>query len=179
MLFLFMLGFGGSSAFQDRSQPTINVTDLERRVHELINAQRMNQKLRPLKVDERLSAIARNHSQDMGRRGFFDHINPDGKSPTERGRAAKYTCRKYTLEYVSEGLAENIFQNNLYNRVIMLGKEITFDWNTPEKIVESTVNGWMSSPGHRRNILNSRYERTGIGIAVASNDQVFITQLFC
>ena len=28
--------------------------------------------------------------------------------------------------------------------------------------VEDAVNGWMNSPGHRANILNSAYQRTGI-----------------
>jgi uncharacterized protein YkwD len=61
----------------------------------------------------------------------------------------------------------------------MSGKEMTFDWNTVGKIAESTVDGWMRSPGHRQTILTSRYDKTGIGIAIASNDQVLITQLFC
>ena len=161
------------------SPPNIDPFHLEFRIHELINAERMTQNVRPLKLDDRLADIARRHSRDMADRGFFDHINPDGKTPTERGRAGRYTCKKYLGEYIAEGLAENIFQNNLYSRVIMHGKEMTFDWNTAEKIAQSTVEGWMTSAGHRRNILTSRYQRTGIGIIVASNDKVLITQLFC
>jgi uncharacterized protein YkwD len=179
ILIFVIFGMATANAAQDDTKRTLNVADLERRIHELTNSERVHQKRRPLKVDDRLSAIAQQHSQDMARRKFFDHINPDGKDPTDRGRAAKYTCRKYMLEFMSEGLAENIFQNNLYNRVIIRGKDISFEWNTPEKIAESTINGWMSSPGHRRNILNARYDRAGIGVAVASNDQVLITQLFC
>ena len=36
----------------------------------------------------------------------------------------------------------------------------------------------MASPGHRQNILAGRYEKTGVGIAIAANDHVLITQLF-
>ena len=185
---LLVLIFGlASSGPQDRSQARIDVVALEHRIHELINAERAASKLRPLKTDERLSDIARLHSEDMAHRSFFDHVNPDGKDPTARGRAGRYTCTKDFVEFRTEGLAEmraeglaeNIFQNNLYNRVIVRGKEMTFDWNTVGKIAESTVDGWMRSPGHRRTILTSRYDKTGIGIAIASNDQVLITQLFC
>jgi uncharacterized protein YkwD len=115
----------------------------------------------------------------MARRSFFDHINPDGRNPTERARDARYTCRKYAGDLITEGIAENIFQNNLYNRVLVRGREMTFDWNSAEEIALSTVDGWMQSPGHRRAILTKSYDRTGVGIAVASNDQVLITQLFC
>ena len=112
-------------------------------------------------------------------RGFFDHTNPDKKGPSDRGRAAGYTCRKYVGEYIYEGLLENLFQNNLYSRVRIRGSETTFDWNSAEKIAETTIAGWMSSPGHRQNILNKNSERSGVGIVIAPNDQVLITQLFC
>ncbi len=82
-------------------------------------------------------------------------------------------------EYVSEGLAENIFQNNLYNRVIISGIDIKYEWNSADKIARTSVDGWMASPGHRQNILTGRYEKTGVGIAIAANDQLLITQLFC
>jgi uncharacterized protein YkwD len=166
-------------ATQVSGQPKIDPFALEFRIHELINAERVKQKIPALKVDNRLTDIARRHSRDMAERGFFDHLTPEGKTPTDRGRAAHYTCKKYFGDYIAEGLAENIFQNNLYSRVIILGTKTTFDWNTAEKIAQTTVEGWMVSPGHRRNILTSRYGRSGIGVAVAANDQVLITQLFC
>jgi uncharacterized protein YkwD len=37
----------------------------------------------------------------------------------------------------------------------------------------------MASPGHRQNILDKNYSRTGIGVAIAPDGQVFITQVFC
>ena len=166
---------------------------LEIRVLDLINAERVKQKLKPLKIDPKLSEIARRHSGDMARRGFFDHINLDGQGPTERGLAAHYKCVRqlgpyvgldatghvFQGEYFSEGLAENIFQNNLYNRVLITGTDMKYDWNSVEKIARTSVDGWMASPGHRQNILAGRYEKTGVGIAIAANDQVLITQLFC
>jgi uncharacterized protein YkwD len=164
---------------QVRIQPQIDPFNLELRIHELINAERTSRKLRPLKIEDKLSEVARLHSRDMSDRNFFDHINPDRKGPTDRGRARGYTCRKYLGDYIAEGLAENIFQNNLYDRVIFRGDAANYEWKTTEDIAKSTVNGWMVSPGHRQNILTARYEREGIGIYIAPNDQVLITQMFC
>jgi uncharacterized protein YkwD len=50
---------------------------------------------------------------------------------------------------------------------------------TMEEIASQVVNGWMNSPGHRENILNARYDREGIGIAVSSDGKVYVTQNFC
>jgi uncharacterized protein YkwD len=175
----FMLSLAVAASAQERGQPQIDAVILELRIHELINAERTTRKLRPLKVEDRLSELARRHSQDMSKRGFFDHINPDGKGPTDRARAGGYTCRKYVGDVIAEGLSENIFQNNLYNRVIFKGDKTTYEWNTTEEIAQSTVTGWMASPGHRSNILTPAYQREGIGIYIAPNDQVLITQIFC
>jgi uncharacterized protein YkwD len=164
---------------QTRVQPRIDPYNLELRIHELINAERASRKLRPLKFENRLAEIARLHSRDMVERAYFDHIDPDGKGPTARGRTRGYTCRKVLGEFVSEGLSENIFQNNLYNRVIFNGSKATYEWNSTEDIAESTVKGWMGSAGHRQNILNAGFQREGIGVYIAPNDQVLITQLFC
>ena len=37
---------------------------------------------------------------------------------------------------------------------------------------------WMASPGHRKNLLGESFVRTGVGIAVAEDGGVWITQLF-
>jgi uncharacterized protein YkwD len=174
-----VLSFAITGNAQTRLQPRIDPYNLEFRIHELINAERAAHKLRPLKFEERLAEIGRLHSRDMFKRSFFDHIDPDGKGPTARGRARGYTCRKWVGDAVAEGLAENIFQNNLYNRVIFNNDIATYEWNSTEDIAQSTVKGWMGSLGHRHNILTATYQREGIGVYIAPNDQVLITQLFC
>jgi uncharacterized protein YkwD len=178
---------------QTTPRPLVEPRGLEVRIFDLVNAERMKENVKPLKVDRALSEIARRHSEDMGRRRFFDHVNPDGQGPTERGLVAHYKCVKYLTgymasdadgnvlrgQYIAEGLAENLFQNNLYNRVIISSTTTTYEWNTADKIARTSVDGWMASHGHRENILNKRYEKTGVGIAIAANDQVLITQVFC
>jgi uncharacterized protein YkwD len=120
----------------------------------------------------------------MAEKGFFSHLDRSGDGPSERGRELGYRCRKDYGRYYTEGIAENLFQNNLYDSVREVyrnGKRVDriYHWNTQEQIARSTVRGWMESPEHRRNLLNAQYDREGIGIAVSEDDKVYITQNFC
>jgi uncharacterized protein YkwD len=166
-------------ATQKPGQPEIRIPSLERRIHDLINKERSAKKLRALQFDEKLSSIARAHSTDMARRKFFSHINPDGKDPTARGELAGYRCKKDFGSYFTEGLAENLYQGNLYSSVRTRGTVKTYTWNTLEDLAGQSVSGWMKSKGHRENILQKTYERTGVGVAIGKDDKVYVTQVFC
>jgi uncharacterized protein YkwD len=161
------------------SPPKIDQQTLERRIHELINQQRKSQGLSSLSFDQALAGIARKHSEDMARNNYFSHYNLRGLDPTARGSQVGYTCNKNYGSYYTTGIAENIMQNNLYDSVTYYNGIPVYDWNSLEEIAQSTVNGWMTSPGHRQNILTSTYDREGIGVAVASDDKVYITEDFC
>ncbi len=193
LLIVSFLSLAAPVRTQNASRPLVEPRGLETRVFEMVNNERVKEKLKPLKIDRALSEIARRHSEDMARRRFFDHINPDGQGPTERGLAAHYKCVKSVApylsadadgnvvqgEFIAEGLAENLYQNNLYSRITISGDTTTYEWNTADKIARTSVDGWMASHGHRENILANRYQKTGVGIAIAANDQVLITQVFC
>jgi uncharacterized protein YkwD len=88
-----------------------------------------------LERDERLTEVATEHSRDMIRRHFFDHVNPDGRDPFQRMTAAGIQWR---------AAAENIAQGQ------GAGREVYEDW--------------MHSPGHRRNIEGREYDRYGLGL---------------
>ncbi len=132
----------------------------------------------PLKWETALSDIARSHSSDMAKRGFFSHQTPEGSGFGQRYQRAGYVCSVPQGNVVYTG-AENIFQNNLYDRVVYIGSETRYDWNSMRKIAETTVKGWMNSPGHRKNILTPFWRSEGIGIAVSEDDKVYITENFC
>ncbi len=53
----------------------------------------------------------------------------------------------------------------------------SFTAATQDEVEETIIEGWMTSPGHRANLLNEEYNETGIGIAKV-NDFYFITQVF-
>src|SRR5262245_26249097 len=67
-------------------QPEIRVTELEHRVHDLVNNARLEHNVTALVYDDRLAKVARGHSHDMSVRNFFAHTNPDGQDPTARGK---------------------------------------------------------------------------------------------
>lgn len=50
-------------------------------------------------------------------------------------------------------------------------------YHEPSELETTAVNGWMNSPGHRKNILNGEYDEAGVGIAQV-NDYLIITQVF-
>jgi uncharacterized protein YkwD len=159
---------------------SIDTSDLSQRVHVLVNRQRSDQGLAELVFDPTLANIALKHSQDMAAQHYIAHENPAGQNPTERGIAAGYLCRKDYGTYYTYGIAENLFQNNLYSSTIYYSnRETVYNWNSPEEIARSTVAGWMNSSGHRKNILTPTFDREGIGVAIASDDKVYITENFC
>jgi len=164
---------------QRHDAPDIQAVRLERRVFDLINTRRLDANRSAMRWDDRLARIARAHSDDMIKRHFFAHINPDGDDPTARGKHAGYACLKRVnrLTY-RDGLAENLMEEPRYRRVRISGGQRTFDWNTLEDVARQSVEGWMRSPGHRANILEPAYDQTGVGIAVSA-EHIYLTQLFC
>ncbi len=51
------------------------------------------------------------------------------------------------------------------------------DWQTADSIAQSSLTGWMNSPGHRANILDPDYDEAGIGVAYV-NGYIIATQVF-
>ncbi|QUC65421.1 CAP domain-containing protein [Nitrosopumilus sp. K4] len=161
-------------------KPVIDKIKLEFQVHHLTNQYRLQNGLAALSFDDELSNIARHHSQDMASRNYFSHDSPEGNDPTDRASSQGYRCHKVIGNLIYEGIAENIFQNNLYDTVWYTnGIPTSYDWNTLEELATSTVDGWMDSPGHRQNILTKTFDREGIGVEIADDDKVYITQNFC
>ncbi len=163
---------------QKRTWPDVNVSKLEKRIHELINRERRKHGLKMMELDDHLSRIARNHGRDMSKRNYFSHDSPEGRNFSDRYREAGYRCGIRAGNIIYTG-AENIFQNNLYDSVTTINGKRYYDWNSLEKIAETTVEGWMNSAGHRKNILTPHWRNEGIGVFISPDDKVFITQNFC
>ena len=162
------------------STPEIDVRQLEELTQELINAQRVMHGFNPLEHTEAIRLIARGHSEDMAARDYFSHDSPEGLDPTDRAQRAGYDCYKNFGSYFTFGLAENIHQGWLFEGYRTVnGKTAPYNLYTPEEIARNAVDGWMNSPGHRQHILDSSYDRAGMGIAIADDGKVFFTQNFC
>lgn len=133
----------------------LDETETEQLVHEKINDAREERELESLSRDETLSQVARNHSQDMADRGYFDHTTPEGIEPETRVDRAGVACAD---------VSENI---------IRLSRS-----NHEKPLAEDVVTAWLDSAGHLINIIGDDWSRTGVGV-VADDDSVFVTQLFC
>jgi uncharacterized protein YkwD len=184
-LLIFCLGIVSYPLSADSAaQPKIDIPEMERQIHRLINRERQNHGLAPLAWDEQLTRIARNHSLDMARHRFFGHTNLQGEDATVRGKNLGWNKKKQIGPTTwLTGLAENIFLNHLYDKMVKTVKDgiivnIEYAWNHPDKIAISTVRGWMDSPSHRKNILSPLHDRQGIGIAIRESEVLITQDLF-
>lgn len=120
----------------------------ERQMLTLLNQERVKAGLAPLVWDEELAKVARAHSDDMFRRGYFAHKDPDGRSPFDRMANAGITFKA-------------------------AGENLAYAATT-----ELAHGGLMRSPGHRANILDKDFGRIGIGIVDAGSYGKMFTQNF-
>jgi uncharacterized protein YkwD len=125
---------------------------LEQLLHRDVNDLRREHKLIELERRSDLDAVARAHSEDMIRRGFFAHANPDGL--LWHDRIDRAGIRGYSMA------GENVAQTN------------------EAKPNDAVLSGWQNSPDHRANLLARPFNATGIGIARAPDGRLFYTQLY-
>ncbi len=164
---------------QGSGELDIQAAELEKRIYADINREREAKNVPRLQLDAGLSRIARAHSADMLHRSFFSHVNPDGDGPSDRGRKTGFECKRREGRRVMQGLAENIYRTNSYDRVTIRNGVASYEWKTAAEIAVSIVGGWMKSRGHRKNILEFGVSRTGIGVAVSPDGKVLVSQIFC
>ena len=55
----------------------------------------------------------------------------------------------------------------------------SYNWKSLDDLAEEIVSQWMSSKGHRENILRKDFHHGGIGIAVNDKQELYATQNFC
>lgn len=105
-------------------------------VLQFTNTERRKAGLTPLRESSMLRAAASQKVGDMFSQNYFAHVSPDGRGPADFVETAGYS---YIV--VGENLALGDFRND-----------------------EDLVKSWMDSPGHRANILGSRFREIGIAL---------------
>jgi len=128
-------------------------TAIERRAFDQTNEIRVQNGLPALTWDADICRMARTHSENMSREGYFSHTTPDGKRLRDRARALGVVQFRV--------VAENIAYNQGY-----------------EDPGAFAVERWMLSPKHRANILSPEFQAMAIGSYVAADGSVFLTQTF-
>jgi uncharacterized protein YkwD len=131
--------------------PSPEVAELERKMLELLLAERQKQGLGSLERDAELDAVARAHSADMRAARFFAHDSPSTGSLEDRLDRAR--------------------------QLSLVARENLGEGPDPER----THAGLMASPGHRANILAGDVTHVGIGVVrggVADPANLLVTQVF-
>lgn len=138
-----------------KSNPEVYATDyysirpdLEQQMLQLVNTERKKKGLKSLVADEQLQKVARAHSSDMLKRGYFSHMTPEGKDPFYRMKTAGINYKK-------------------------AGENLAY-----ASTLAKAHRGLMNSPSHRAAILNKSFERVGIGIVDGGKSGLVISQEF-
>jgi uncharacterized protein YkwD len=124
------------------------VEQYEQEIIDLVNQERLERGLSELEFDPSLVPVARSHSQEMLELGYFSHVSPNTGTLGDRLNAAG-------VQYLSAG------ENLAY-----------------APTVEVAHRGLMQSDGHRENILETSWERVGVGVLSAPDGTIMVTQLF-
>jgi len=114
----------------------------------LVNQERHNRGRATLRTSAALRGAATRFAQAMVAERFFDHVSPGGSTLALRVRRSGYLLDAH------EWLAgENIGYGGGMS-------------GTPREMVDA----WMRSDGHRKNILDARFDHVGIGVAFGTPD---------
>ena len=127
---------------------TASLSVQEQTAGNLLNSDRARYGLAPLVIDPELCRIARIKSQDMRDNQYFAHTSPTYGD-------VRSMLRQFGYDFQAAG--ENIAHH---------------------ASIEKAQAAFLSSPGHRKNILSSAYTRVGLGAAVDAKGYVYLTQIF-
>jgi uncharacterized protein YkwD len=134
-----------------RSAHLVSLEGLAREVVHLVNLERTQRKLPPLRVNIRLVADARLQAAQIASTGVLEHVILSAPYPTPRTRAA---AAGYAWDVLGENLALGFTD------------------------APSAVAAWMRSPGHRANILADSYRETGVVLAPDAHGRLIFVQTF-
>jgi uncharacterized protein YkwD len=109
----------------------------------LLNVRRHAAGLRSLRTDAKLARASKQHSVDMVANRYFAHDSLSG---------ARFSAR----------IARTGWMNG--REVWTVGENLA--WGTGDRSTpRATVEAWMHSAPHRRNILNAHFRSVGVGMA--------------
>ncbi len=141
---------GGSSAVRLGYQVTQSEyrPEEENRLLELLNLSRRQHNLPLLVMDTALRAAARTHSRNMATHGYIGHGSPEGES---------FLDRMAHVVRAGSFVGENV---------------------TIARTMEQAHSAFVESQDHRKNMLEPRFHRVGIGIATVGPLGIIVTQDF-
>ena len=149
LILLSLLSLSANLTDDKKDPPALKLSDDEKTILDLTNAERAMEKLPPLVPNALLFQAARDHTANMAKKGEMKHVL-DGKDVVARLDDVKYDFRK---------CGENIAMS---------------DGASLKEIMKN----WMESKGHRENILDPAFTEIGIGTARNDKGELYYTQEF-
>lgn len=136
------------------SAASLSAEEAQRFVLELINRDRAAEGLPQLGWDDEAARAGERHARDMAAHGFTAHWGTDGSVPEQR----------YT-----EAGGDHLVRENAAcffdGQERALEEEPRFDPAELEKIHDAFLSELPPEDGHRRNLLDPRHSRVGVGLA--------------
>jgi uncharacterized protein YkwD len=120
-------------------------------VVDLTNVERTDRGRARLRANPRLMQAAQIHAEQMARAGRMAHVLPDAAYPRTEDRLAAADYRWQT-----------------YGENVAVG----------QSSAAAALDGWMHSPGHRKNILNPDFTELGTGYATDRAGRTYYVQVF-
>lgn len=139
-----------------KTQAKDNAKTYKKQIEQIVkytNQYRKKAGQKDLVLDTTLTRAACYRSLEMAKTNNLSHTRPDGTR-------CFTILSDYKVSYMATG--ENIAYTSK-------------GYGVNAKVVSQM---WYNSTGHRANMLNSRFKKIGIGIAVADNGDIYYTQLF-
>lgn len=127
-----------------------NIPEKAHGLVEAMNAARLRDGQSELVLDSTLTDVALSRARDLVERGYFGHYGPDGGSAF-----SELAARGVNYALAGENLARNNYAES--------------------KTVAAAFEGLMASPGHRANILESRFTRVGVVAVQDGRVWVYVT----
>lgn len=143
-LTLLLFALPRHAAFLREAAAMGSAGDLRDQLVAAANAERRRVGLEPLVRTPVLDRAAQAHAEDLVRRGYYDHQTPEGVGVLSRLERTGFHAR-----LASENLARGPFSP------------------------ADAVARWLMSSGHRANLLSSRTDRVGAGVALDEAAEAF------
>jgi len=157
---------------------------LSARLHVHINEARAAHNAPPLAYRKDLQEVGHAHSADMDRRSYFNHISPEGDTPSVRMARAEVECVTTNNGVEHQRLGENLFMLSRYSRMEISDdgrgrRDTTYVWEAVDALALAITHGWLESPPHRANLLNPLFHAHGLGVFEGRTHLVYVTQMLC
>ena len=153
-------------------EETVNtIAWMEKYTFDLVNLERINRGLPPLKWNAEITSVCRLHSEDMADNNFFEHEGSDGSNTSFRLMRGEV----YYWNLSGENIAK-VSEVDTYS-VNLRGETVDIDFKDFKIITKDAIIGWMESTYHRENILREEFNEAGMGI-IKKGEFYFFTQDF-